>query len=454
MSNSETVNAKIQSLNELSESIRATAVKGTLLLVDLVGSTAYKTKNGEANWLARLRDFQTATAAALYPIKPAKYLGDGILVFFREDAIGPDDCLQKARAVQDSIRTLNISRGYKADHLIQIRQVLNYGEVFLFDGDDPQGSAVDKLFRMEKHVPDNCIGFTNEFKGRLLNGDCCVDAGKFRLKGLASGKHPLFIDNDDTRSFGKNPIAAARRVAAMNDLWDIGRDGSGTIFLVTGNIPPTADHPSLIHAGDKHASLMALRHLSQVGRLDDVRFMESHEVRDEHLQENLVLIGGPYWNQVTRRLMTEVCAPFVFDFSDNNTDETPLLDAETGDNHCGKWSCGRLCHDVGLFARLQNPYNEDRHVILVAGIETSSVQGILEVFSDSQIEFLKLMDHLRRMSAEMGFNDSIHPFFAAVHFEVDFTGKACSPNFSAQTAHIKMNWTPSNHKHTQLAPVE
>src|SRR6266853_1660062 len=84
----------IKSLEKIRQEVEKCSVDGTLLLVDLVDSTPYKTRNSEAAWLSRLIDFQDAVKRAINPLVPTKYLGDGILGFYPIAKAPPDQLLQ------------------------------------------------------------------------------------------------------------------------------------------------------------------------------------------------------------------------------------------------------------------------------------------------------------------------------------------------------------------------
>jgi len=62
----------------------------------------------------------------------------------------------------------------------------------LFVDDDPQGTAVDKVFRMEKYVPSDSIGMLQEFVDRA-KPDSLESAGRYRLRGLADGRQQLWV---------------------------------------------------------------------------------------------------------------------------------------------------------------------------------------------------------------------------------------------------------------------
>ena len=79
--------------------LQSHCVEGSLMLVDLADSTAYKTANPERIWLPRLLDFRNAVEDTISPTKPTKYLGDGILLFAKADEIGPRNFLEFAKQI-------------------------------------------------------------------------------------------------------------------------------------------------------------------------------------------------------------------------------------------------------------------------------------------------------------------------------------------------------------------
>ena len=118
---------------------------------------------------------------AISPLPPTKYLGDGILVFAKEDCIVPAEFLNFANRVYQKLTETN--HNYTDEHAIRARIILGYGSVFLFDENDPQGSAVDKLFRIEKYVPNGCVGMSEEFRQQTQVTNV-RSIGRYRLKGL------------------------------------------------------------------------------------------------------------------------------------------------------------------------------------------------------------------------------------------------------------------------------
>ncbi len=443
----------IRSLEKIRQEVERCSVEGSLLVVDLVDSTPYKTRNGEAAWLSRLIDFKDAVKRAIKPLLPTKCLGDGILGFYEVEKLQPAQLLQAAKQILNEIHRVNQERPYRAEHAMHVRVVLSQGRVFLIDGGDPQGSAVDKLFRIEKYVPGDCIGMTEEFRNKVDTPDCTL-AGRYRLKGLADGRHRLFlIEPVGESAFTR--IDKARRRAALHDIWDLGSAGEGKVFLVTGYIPPEEGQPCMIQIGDKEATIIAYKNLCFAGRLEDAEEMTSHDVRDWHLRENVVCIGGPYWNQITCKFMREIRSPFVFDFSSPADDRTPLVDCLTNKIYAASWSGARLSRDCGFFARFKNPFNPERHVILACGIETPAVMGMLLAFSEDQNDFLKLHEAILRGVAPGDTSTGELPdFFALMEFRVEYNGSVHLPTAADQIKRVVFNWTTGHNSQLQEAPTE
>lgn len=446
------VENSIRSLRKHKKAIKGKAVKGSLVLVDLIDSTAYKTKNGEGEWLTRLVAFQDAVKSALGPLKPTKFLGDGILGFYKPSEIAPAKLREKAEKILEEIRQLNSAEAYRGDHIVHVRVVLGYGEVFLFEGKDPQGTAVDKVFRIEKYVPADCIGMVQEFVD-VAKPTQAEPVGRYHLKGLAEGRHQLYIlgSVDDKANVVLN---LARKRAALYDIWDLGLAGEGKIYLISGHIPPEEKQPATIQIGDNQAVIQAYKNLARVGRLENVEVLTSLNVHEEYLKENVVCIGGPYWNNVTLRFMQEIKSPFIFDFGAPD-DRTPIVNCLNSEQYEATRSGDRLTRDAGFLGRFPNPMNPERHVILACGIESPSVAGIIEAFSENQSHFLKLHDAILSAGQPKGApRNDIPPFFARMEFKVEYNGNVHMPTAEGQVSNILIDWLRDHNGKLQEGPPE
>ena len=423
-------------------------VEGSLVLVDLADSTAYKTANPERIWLPRLLDFRNAVEDAISPTSPTKYLGDGILLFAKTDETSPCKFVEFSKQIYLNIAEKN--RSYPGGHAIVARIVLHYGPVFLFDGDDPQGSAVDKVFRLEKYVPNGCIGMSTEFKDRANIADV-TSVGSYRLKGLTRGLHELFLLN---RSDGKPPpmLDDLRKQAALRDFWDLGINGSGIVTIITGCIPPEIDGADTIEMGDKDALVDAVLNVARVGRIHNLKVLTCQEAREEDLQGNIICIGGPYYNSVTLKLMQEIQSPFVFDLTDTEGDKTPIRRCDDiGGSFESRWNeGGRLIHDWGFLGRFRNPFNNNAHVILACGIETSGVFGIVKAFGTKNPHLQDLHGAVREKSVD---RSDLVDFFCLMMFNVERTGVPTLPPCEDQLRGIVLDWWGRHNKCIQKAPT-
>jgi len=419
-------------------------IEGSLMLVDLAGSTAYKTAHPQEVWLPRLVDFRSAVERAIAPTRPTKYLGDGILLFARTDEIDPAEFLTFAERIYSNLAEMN--QKYTSKHIILARIVLGYGSVFLFDGTDPQGSAVDKLFRLEKYVPNGCIGMSSEFSDQTKIENV-RSAGCYRLKGLAQGLHELYlVDSLDPAALAK--VGELQQQVALREFWDLGNQGSGPISLITGCIPPESDGADTIEMGDKDALVAAVINIAKVGRIGNLKVLTCHEATDGDLRENVICIGGPYYNSITLQFMQEIKSPFIFNMTDPEGDKTPIQKClDDGALFESQWMGARLSNDWGFLGRFKNPYNSDRHVILACGIETSGVSGIVKAFSTENPHLLGLHQAIREQSE--GETD-LADFFCLMKFRVEKNGMPRLPSRDEQLQEIVARaWSKGHDGQTQ-----
>ena len=111
-------------LETLSDKLREEIREGNMLLVDLAGSTPFKTRHPEPAWLMRLHVFYATVESALAPHAPTKYLGDGIFAFFEDERINATDLLECARNILHDIEQLNKSSSFPGDYAITVRIIL------------------------------------------------------------------------------------------------------------------------------------------------------------------------------------------------------------------------------------------------------------------------------------------------------------------------------------------
>ena len=299
--------------------------------------------------------------------------------------------------------------------------------MFPFDH-DPQGSAVDKLFRMEKLVPEGRIGMTEEFARDL--GVNFTPIAKFKLKGLP-GTHELILTNN----FGPDAILKEiRENAHLAALWaQPGAEEGAHIKLVGGYIPGGS---ITVQMGDVNAKLRALLTLAALGFAGAVEVLDSSNFQPAGYNQNIVSIGGPCFNNVTEHFLSEL--PVGFEIHDeDDDDETPLI-IRVGEEKIileSQHEEGRLTRDWGLFVRMHNPHDLSRRVIIACGIESPGVEGIVQAFTRDNPDFSYLMERVIALGPTHE-DDPIPEFFCIMPIPVALGHMPALPPAREQIKHL------------------
>lgn len=120
-----------------------------------------------------------------------------------------------------------------------------------------------------------------------------------------------------------------------------------------------------------------------------VRFTGVSEVVADDLSGHLVLLGGTGWNEVTDDILRRLT-------------QVPVRQMAVPDLHTGEifavghnkaerrfepvWSARHhLLQDVGLLARVRNPYNSNRTLTLCNGIHSRGVLGSVRALTDARV---------------------------------------------------------------------
>jgi class 3 adenylate cyclase len=396
-----------------------------LLLVDLVGSTSFKSKNPEINWVTRLKKFYNAVCSTTNGYGTCKFLGDGILIASYDANLPAKSFLQLAETILTEVTNLN--NQLPGDHALKIRLILNSGQVFPFDH-DPQGSAVDKLFRMEKLVPEGRIGMTEEFARDL--GVNFTPIARFKLKGLP-GTHGLILTNN----FGPDAMLKdIRENAYLAALWaQPGVEEGAHVKLVGGYIPGGS---ITVQMGDVNAKLRALLTLAALGFASAVEVLDSSNFQPTGYNQNIVSIGGPCFNNVTEHFLSELPVGFEIHDDDDN-DDTPLIIRVGGEKIIleAQYEESRLTLDWGLFVRMHNPHDKSRHVIIACGIESPGVEGIVQAFTRDNPDFSYLMERVIAL-APTHEDDPIPEFFCIMPIPVALGHMPALPPAREQIKHL------------------
>lgn len=79
----------------------------------------------------------------------------------------------------------------------------------------------------------------------------------------------------------------------------------------------------------------------------------------------VVTLGGPVSNRVTREVGSLTSLPYWFDGVDSGGQGVRTI-VRDGEQHLSEFSGSELCSDIGFFARVRSPHNAQREVILIA----------------------------------------------------------------------------------------
>jgi hypothetical protein len=115
------------------------------------------------------------------------------------------------------------------------------------------------------------------------------------------------------------------------------------------------------------------------------------------LLNHLVVLGGIAWNEVTRRLNDKLALPIrqvkdvkipsgeIFVTEDSSGNSKQFLPVWENDNTGTSEMPGVLLEDVGMLARLPNPYNTPRTLTYCNGIHGRGVLGAVRCLTDPAV---------------------------------------------------------------------
>jgi transcriptional regulator with XRE-family HTH domain len=216
-------------------------------------------------------------------------------------------------------------------------------------------------------------------------------------------------------------------------------DGGPVVIVVPdageGAVGPLADETHPNHtAVHRYADLDALIELHGHIRAENdpalpVFFKPASKVEADDLSGHLVLIGGIGWNPVTRRLLRLLERLPVRQFESEKLESGDLFAVGHGaDERLFEpvWSktngeaARELEEDVGLLARVPNPFNSSRTLTLCNGIHSRGVLGAVRALTDAQVREANEAYLARRFP---------HDEYGLLVRVPVFHGRALSPDF-------------------------
>ena len=179
-------------------------------------------------------------------------------------------------------------------------------------------------------------------------------------------------------------------------------DDEGPVAIICPEAPPEARGP-LVDAQDPnythlqaYADLDALVELFGHVRAENdplfpVSFKLASKVTADDLSGHLVLLGGVAWNDLTRHLLRSLTRLPVrqIESPDLPTGEIFAVGQDANEQRFEpEWAPDdpkELVEDVGLLARVRNPYNSSRTLTLCNGIHSRGVLGAVRALTDVRV---------------------------------------------------------------------
>lgn len=148
------------------------------------------------------------------------------------------------------------------------------------------------------------------------------------------------------------------------------------------------NYTELLRFADLDALMELYAYVWRINPTCDVRFMLDSDLRlSEDLQSHLVILGGTGLNPAIQRIVSLTELPVrqlpesknvqegdVFDLGEGTEKFLPTVDERLG-----------VVEDVGLFARLVNPYNSARTLTVCSGIFSRGVLAAVRLLTDAAL---------------------------------------------------------------------
>ena len=152
--------------------------------------------------------------------------------------------------------------------------------------------------------------------------------------------------------------------------------------------PRNRNYTELLRYADLDALMELYAHVWRLNPSCDIRFMLDSQLRwSEDLQSHLVILGGSGLNPSIQRIVTLTELPIrqlpdlevvedgdIFELDGSSERFLPVFDAKLG-----------LVEDVGLLARLANPYNSARTLTVCSGVFSPGVRGAVRTLTDAAL---------------------------------------------------------------------
>jgi len=219
----------------------------TVLFCDLVGSTPLSQQLDAEEWREVIAKYQQAASGAVarFGGYVAKYLGDGLLIYFgwpaaRED--DPERAVRAGLAIVDAMVPLNATLAADGGARLEVRIGIHTGPVVIADGDEVFGETANVAARVQSAAEPDTVAITSATQ-RLVAGLFVVEERDAQhLKGV---REPVTLYRvvQSSGMHGRLDVAAGRltefvgrepELATVIDHWERAQEGEGQNILIVG----------------------------------------------------------------------------------------------------------------------------------------------------------------------------------------------------------------------------
>ncbi|MET8980570.1 hypothetical protein ABZX85_33690 [Streptomyces sp. NPDC004539] len=136
----------------------------------------------------------------------------------------------------------------------------------------------------------------------------------------------------------------------------------------------------LVGVGD----VLAINELRQQLQRTGVKHLPltpSHHLTGLERRGNLILVGGPHSNRVTAEIVQRL--PLTYTFGPADLHDARITDSRTGEVMSPEFDAqGQLAVDLGILIRAANPFQPDRHIVVLAGSFGFGTSAAARLLSD------------------------------------------------------------------------
>jgi class 3 adenylate cyclase len=224
----------------------------TVLFSDLVGSTEIAAHLDAEDWREIAAHYQRTAAAAVtrFGGHVAKYLGDGLMVYFGWPQAHEDDAERAVRAglaIVDEVAALNGRLATEHRVKLAVRVGIETGSVVMGQGGgegvDVFGDAPNVASRVQSAAQPDSVVITAAVQELVAGLFVVEDRGAEQLKGMVHPLklyrvvQPMVVGRGTQRAAGRNRTPFVGREDDLHLLlsrWERAREGQGQLVLVVG----------------------------------------------------------------------------------------------------------------------------------------------------------------------------------------------------------------------------